>query len=66
MAVNKTQRIEEDNQEDELTRKDNLPTWMDDLAVKWQEDERNLFGWRTAHEWGQGAFWKERKQSTNN
>lgn len=35
MAVNKTQRIEEDNQEDELTRKDNLPTWMDDLAVKW-------------------------------
>lgn len=41
MAVNKTQRIEE---EDELTRKDNLPTWMDDLAVKWQEDKRNLLG----------------------
>lgn len=44
---------------DELTRKHNLSTGMDDLAVQGQEDERNLFGRRATDERGQGTFWNK-------
>lgn len=48
---------------DELTRKHNLSTGMDDLAVQGQEDERNLFGRRATDERGQGTFWNKQRDN---